>query len=107
MRVAVVANKGDDDDGFVGARLADVGASFARYHRDDPGTLGGCEENIDLLVLLGSDWLVYDHAHTESIRAEQALVQRAQDRGLPILGICFGGQLIASTLALSVTPTQV
>lgn len=106
MRVAVVGNAGDDDDGFVGERLRDLGATFSRYERDDPDTLKTADQDVELLVLLGSDWSVYDEKYQRSVESERSLVLRAQQRNLPILGICFGGQLISSALGLVVAPTS-
>lgn len=107
MRVAVVGNRDDDDDGFVGHRLKDHGATFVRYVREDPSSFAAAEIGVDVLVLLGSDWSVYDEAHSQSVRAEIDLVGRAQAANLPILGVCFGGQIISSALGLIVTPTEV
>lgn len=106
MRVVVVANSDDADDGLVGQRLKEHGATFTRLGREHPESLLGAETKADLLVLLGSDWSVYDPDHGASVRAEKSLVHRAQALELPILGICFGGQLISAALGLNVTPTE-
>lgn len=98
MEVVLVANAGDDDPGYVGERLEQVGGRLRSVHRDDPAALASAEKGADLVVLLGSDWSVYDPAHARSVAAEQALVRRATARGLPLFGICFGGQLSASAL---------
>jgi GMP synthase-like glutamine amidotransferase len=106
--VVVIGNRDDDDDGFVGDRLRDLGATFDRYVREEPFTFVGAEIGADLLVLLGSDWSVYDESHALSVKAEMDLVERSQRANLPIFGICFGGQLISrvlgSTVALTATP---
>jgi GMP synthase-like glutamine amidotransferase len=102
VRVGVVANTEDPEAGFVEERLDQLGASFVRKWRGEPSTLDALERNVDLLVLLGSDWSVYDPTFSSSIAAERALVRRATEVGCPTLGICFGGQLIASALGLTV-----
>ena len=107
VRVAVIANKGDSDDGFVGERLLDHGAELRSYPREEPGALEALEQQVDLLVLLGSDWSVYDESFKESIRAERDLVVRAQAADIPILGICFGGQQISNALGLKVSRSLV
>jgi GMP synthase-like glutamine amidotransferase len=100
--VGVVANLEDPQAGFVEERLGDLGARFARRWRSEPAALSDLEHELDLLVLLGSDWSVYDPVHAGPVLAEQLLVRRATARGCPVLGICFGGQLVASSLGLVV-----
>lgn len=107
MRVAVVANEGDGDDGYVGERLLDHGADLRRFVREEPRSLENLEHEVDLLVLLGSDWSVYDERFNESIRAERDLIVRAQAADIPILGICFGGEQISNALGLKVSPSAV
>lgn len=57
----------------------------------------------DVIVPLGSRWSVYD----EQLRAgwvgtEEALVRGAIEAGVGVLGVCFGGQLVAQALGGSV-----
>nr|CRL74423.1 GMP synthase [Mycolicibacterium malmesburyense] len=52
----------------------------------------------DVLVPLGARWPVYDDALRGTwVGEEMAMMRRAADAGLAILGICFGGQLLAQT----------
>ncbi len=107
MRVAVIANQGDGDEGYVGERLMDLGADLSRFVREEPRSLTDLEHRTDLLVLLGSDWSVYDDRFQESIVAERDLIVRAQAADIPVLGICFGGQQISNALGLEVSPTAI
>src|ERR1700722_9473000 len=102
MRVVVVANRGDGDDGFVGERLSELGGRFDRLWREEPDRMIGAEVDADLIVLLGSDWSVYDGAFAASADIERALGRRAAERGVPVLGICYGGQLCASAFGCTV-----
>jgi len=53
----------------------------------------------DAVLLLGAPWSTYDHALIGSwVLPEIDAVQRADEQGVPMLGICFGGQLLASAL---------
>lgn len=50
----------------------------------------------DVLVPLGASWPVYDEALRSTwVGAEMQLMRDAAERGTALLGVCFGGQLIA------------
>ncbi len=51
----------------------------------------------DLVVSLGSEFAAYDDTHPFVLR-EARLMQRAVHAGVPILGLCFGGQMLARVL---------
>ena len=101
MRALVVANSNDADPGFVGERFRHHGYAFSEAHREYPAEWPEMPGH-DLILLLGSEWSVYwDHISGE-VAAETALVQAANQAGIPIFGICFGGQLMARALGGSV-----
>lgn len=50
----------------------------------------------DVIVPLGARWPVYDQALQRTwVAAETQLVRDAADAGVALLGVCFGGQLLA------------
>jgi GMP synthase-like glutamine amidotransferase len=50
----------------------------------------------DVVVVMGAVWSVYDHETIGSwIHDELKQVQAADSAGVPVLGICFGGQVLA------------
>jgi GMP synthase-like glutamine amidotransferase len=101
VRGAVVGNESEPDVGQVGRRLSDRGVSLAPWAREHPEEWDELDE-LDLLVLLGSDWSVYwDHVDA-AVAAEQELVRQAHAFGVPVLAICFGAQVVASALGGSV-----
>ena len=52
----------------------------------------------DLLVPLGAPWSVYDAERIGSwVETEKEYLRAADAAGIPVLGVCFGGQLLAST----------
>ena len=51
----------------------------------------------DLIVSLGSEFAAFDDAIVW-IPREARLFEEAQDAGVPILGLCFGGQMLARVL---------
>ena len=48
----------------------------------------------DLIVSLGSEFAAFDDSHVFVTR-EARLMRRAVDEDVPVLGLCFGGQLLA------------
>jgi GMP synthase-like glutamine amidotransferase len=53
----------------------------------------------DVIVPMGAAWAVYDEAAIGAwIGDELALLRRAHESGVPVLGICFGGQALAAAL---------
>jgi len=58
------------------------------------------------IVVLGSEEAAYDPA-VAWLPAEKAFVAQAMALGTPVLGLCFGGQLIADVLGGQVTKADV
>jgi GMP synthase-like glutamine amidotransferase len=97
VRVLMVANRGDDDPGFVGAALDARGARLQVAHREDAENLPD-PTAFDVVVSLGSDWSVYWPRVAEQVAGEAALLRAAVGARVPVLGICFGGQVLAHAL---------
>jgi GMP synthase-like glutamine amidotransferase len=64
-------------------------------------------ESYDALVPMGAPWSVYDHGSIGTwVGHEIEFLRRAHVAGVPILGICFGGQALAAALGGSVVPSD-
>jgi GMP synthase-like glutamine amidotransferase len=62
----------------------------------------------DVVVPLGARWPVYDEALRRTwVGAETQLIREAADAGIAVLGVCFGGQLLAQAFGGSVTRAPV
>ena len=62
----------------------------------------------DVIVPLGARWPVYDEALRGTwAGSEMQMLGDAADAGVALLGICFGGQLLAQTFGGSVSRSAV
>jgi len=61
----------------------------------------------DLLVVLGGPIGVYENDDYPFIDAEVALIEKRLAKGMPVLGICLGSQLMAKALGARVYPSGV
>jgi GMP synthase-like glutamine amidotransferase len=101
----VVANRSDADSGYVGERLVQRGYDLRTLLRDAgevPADVSAAGD-VDLVVLLGSEWSVHAPTDEQSLADECALVRSVQAAGVPLLGICYGAQVIAQALGGSVS----
>ena len=104
----VVASAIDADAGFVGDRLQQRGYLLRTVIRDGGGvpTTIAAAGHPDLVVLLGSEWSVHAPVERDSLEAECALVRSARAAHTPVLGLCYGAQVLAQAFGGSVTPAR-
>lgn len=103
--VLVIANDEDDDLGVLGRCFADLGVGWRTIHRER-FTEWNEPEPAPLLISLGSDHSVYAPHVAEPVAAEVGLIRAALDGGSSVLGVCFGGQLLAAALGGEVHPIE-
>ena len=63
-----------------------------------------CLDRYQGLVLLGGPMSACDDAGHPHLATEVELIRTAIDRGIPVLGVCLGAQLIARALGAAVRP---
>lgn len=100
MRVLVVLNSAESGPGRLPELLSATGV--------EPVVVPGPELPATMaeyagLVLLGGGFLPDDDATHPFLARERALVVEALDAGIPVLGICLGGQLLAHVAGGTVT----
>jgi len=74
--------------------------SVTRFHEPAP-SLPRVDE-LDLVIALGGPMSVNDERVHPWLRAEKRFIREAMLRGTPVLGICLGAQLMASSLGSAV-----
>ncbi len=102
MRAVLIANADERDLGLVGVALRARGYRFDELLREEwaDWTTAATSplDNCDLVVSLGSAWSTYWADVQNAVAAEVRLIQEADRRGIPFLGICFGAQMLSTAL---------
>jgi GMP synthase-like glutamine amidotransferase len=97
--------------GPIGARFSEHGCDVeelvvvpaGRFDQPDVTVEFPDPARYDVIVPMGAPWSVYDHDLIGSWAApELDFLRAAHASGVPILGICFGGQALATALGGSV-----
>jgi GMP synthase-like glutamine amidotransferase len=104
MRVIVIRHHDVDSAGFIADAFAARGAEISVHLIPGDGQLPAAD-GADHVVMLGAIWSVYDQ---ESIGAwiddELDWLRRADEAGVPVLGICFGAQELCAAFGGRVEP---
>jgi GMP synthase (glutamine-hydrolysing) len=96
-RVAFLQHSASDLPGVLEKRALQLGLA-TRTYRADHGPPGlPPPDSFDLLVVMGSVESATNHA-LAWIGPERQLVTEAVAADIPVLGVCFGGQLLAQVL---------
>lgn len=95
LKALVIQHEQPTPGGYVNQWLAERGAGQDVFRIDieeravDP-------RDYDLIVSLGSEFAAFDDIPW--IRREELMLREAAEADVPILGVCFGGQLLAKAL---------
>jgi GMP synthase-like glutamine amidotransferase len=96
LRVLILQHEDPTPAGYVSEWLDERGAEVDTYRIDledrqvDP-------TGYDLLVSLGSEFAAFDDSKP-FVPREARLMREAVDADVPVLGLCFGGQMLARVL---------
>jgi GMP synthase-like glutamine amidotransferase len=112
VRVLFIKQDHASPAGLVGEAFTGLGYDVSeftvvpreRYHSPDVTVTFPDPLAYDAIVAFGAAWAVYDVAAIGSwIGDEIAFTRQAITGGVPVLGICFGGQMLAAALGGQVT----
>jgi GMP synthase-like glutamine amidotransferase len=112
MRVLFVKQDHASPSGLIGDAFAAQGWDVSemvvvpesRFHSPDVSVAFPSAAEYDALVFYGAPWSVYDSATIGTwIGDEIAFTRSAMSLGVPVLGICFGGQMLAAAVGGSVS----
>jgi len=107
VRVLFVQQDHVSPTGPVGEAFADRGFDVQEFlvvpeeHFDEPSVTVTFPDPVtfDAVVPMGAPWSVYDRDRIGTwIDDELDFLRRAHQAGVPVLGICFGGQALAAAL---------
>jgi GMP synthase-like glutamine amidotransferase len=112
VRVLFVKQDHASPSGLIGDAFTSLGWDVSelivvpesRYHSPDVRVVFPSAAAFDALVFYGAPWSVYDTAAIGTwIGDEIAFARSAISLGVPVLGICFGGQMLAAAVGGSVS----
>jgi GMP synthase-like glutamine amidotransferase len=96
LRALIVQNEDPSPGGLINEWLDEQGARIEVFRIDiddrdvDPRDYG-------VIVPLGSEFAAYEESRP-FVQRSRALLERAVGEDVPVLGVCFGGQLLAAVL---------
>jgi GMP synthase (glutamine-hydrolysing) len=99
-RTLVLQHEADTPPGLIGSWLEEQSAHVKVVRIDEVGPDPDPRAH-DLIVSLGSEHSAYDDS-TPFVARESELLSAAFEADVPILGVCFGGQLLARVLGADV-----
>lgn len=103
---AVVQHVDFEGPGSIAAVAAERGIALdvRKPYRGDPLP---APDDIDGLVVMGGPMGAFDDVEHPHLAAERDLLAAAVTRGLPVLGVCLGAQLLAAALGARIMRGQV
>lgn len=105
MQVTVIQHSKSGHAGLIGDYLVERAGAALRVVRSDEGeTLTLDDVRADAVVVMGSARGVYE-TEIPWVMSQRALMKEMVDEGVPVFGVCFGAQLLATALGGDVKPT--
>jgi GMP synthase-like glutamine amidotransferase len=100
MKVLAFRHVPFEDLGLIAPALAERGIAYEYVDLHLPGAVAPDASRADGLIFMGGPMSVNDEL--AYLRAEEQMIRDAAARGVPLLGVCLGSQLIARALGARV-----
>ena len=108
VKALVVQPVADVKPGLIKDELDSAGWQLDIRQMEEPGSaLPGDLSGFNALVIMGGPMNVYEEDAFPYLKQVDRLIKEAVRKGLPVLGACLGGQLIAKALGAPVTRSLV
>lgn len=104
LRVLILQHEEPTPPGLVEDWLREHGARIETLRIDLEEPVVDPTE-YDVIVSLGSEFAAFDD-HLPFVKREAELMREAVDADVPILGLCFGGQMLARVLGAEVSRSE-
>jgi GMP synthase-like glutamine amidotransferase len=101
MKVHILQHVPFEDIGSMASWLAERGTTVS-YTRFFDGPALPPLKGLDLVIAMGGPMSVNDESTLPWLRPEKRFIRDAVEQGIPMLGVCLGAQLIASSLGARV-----
>jgi GMP synthase-like glutamine amidotransferase len=106
MRVLSVIHQADAASGVFGETVRERGAELAEWNIAAGSPPPAPPESYDAVLVFGGAMHVDQEDRHAWLRDENSLLQGLLERGMPILGVCLGAQLIAKAARAKVGPAR-
>jgi len=102
MKIYSLEHDHDDGPVFIAKWLEQHNYSLTRIRLYNAEPLPDPDQ-VDLLIIMGGAMNIYEECEYPWLIPEKIFIRTVIDSGVPVLGVCLGGQLISSVLGGVVT----
>lgn len=95
MRAVLVVDEADRDPGLLGDFLRDSDATIRYIDRE---RMTNESVDADVVILLGSNRSAHEPHQANVVATETELIQNTLAEGIPVIGICYGAQVLTRAL---------
>ena len=101
-KILVIQHNDDDNLNDLAAPFLEAGLEIVQWHAEKTAAPVSSLDGFAGLVSLGAFAGVEEEAETPWMPVERRLIESALEREMPVLGLCFGSQLLASVAGAEV-----